>query len=74
MFEGFFGKLLIRIVNYLLRQKISFARWDEHEEKLTRPTSDFLRPENAIGKKHSCCLIERVFMCLCVKAGIFTDN
>ena len=31
---------LFRIVNYLLRLKISLARWDEHDEKFTRLTSD----------------------------------
>ena len=43
MFVGFFGKLLFRIVNYLLRPKISLALWDEHDEKLTRPTLDLTR-------------------------------
>ena len=42
VFEGFFGKLLFRIVNYLLRLKISRV-WMEHDEKLTCPTSDLTR-------------------------------
>jgi len=34
VFEGFFGKLLFRIVNYLLRLKITVAWSDELDEKL----------------------------------------
>ena len=50
MFEVFFGKLLFRIVNYLLRLKISLARGDEHDEKLTSRTSDLTRKyERASG-------------------------
>jgi len=37
VFEGFFGKLLFRIVNYLLRLKSSLARWGEHDEKIDLP-------------------------------------
>jgi len=43
VFEGVFGKLLFRIVNYLLCLKITVARSDEHDEKSTRPTSDLTR-------------------------------
>jgi len=43
VFEGFFGKLLFRIVNYQVRLKISLARSDEHDEKWTRPTSGLTR-------------------------------
>jgi len=40
VFKGFFGKLWFR---YLLRLKISLALSDEHDEKLTRPTSVLTR-------------------------------